>query len=410
MDVGESNSLINAKKQLKCSTHVEEIVCRDDEKRKIEECLSVLGEKSPSNNNFSIYVYGLPGSGKTSLITSLTNKYKSKLNPVFINCSNVRGSIFKEISKILKVNITHSDEYRSLVKHLSSKRGLPVLLILDEIDSLKHKDDLNLCCELPGMTYCKIGVISISNNLALSNYITNRDLITISFPPYTFQQIFHILQTRVQQFEVFSSQAIQICARKIAKSGGDIRKACSILEATIDKIICESSRSEEIADKENIAPTLVKDNLSGKSGHPKATSGKFFIGEQCVLEIIEKIDASLFNANIQGEGCINSVVQLPVQQQIALCAIFLFYKTNSAKNECSTSEIYHYIKQNFDMPSIKRNINSEARFTEMCQILDGHSIIHCKPNNQCNSLLVSIDSSQDLCNIVNSNILQEFNI
>jgi Cdc6-like AAA superfamily ATPase len=56
------------------------------------------------------------------------------------------------------------------------------------------------------------------------------------FPPYSKEQIVDIIKERLTDCHVIDETAIQLCARKISSSSGDIRKALDICSKAIEMV------------------------------------------------------------------------------------------------------------------------------------------------------------------------------
>ena len=112
------------KQRFSCSSSDHQIICRDNEIEKIQELVDLF--ISNDSKNFSLYIYGLPGSGKTSSLHFATNKFKASINLIYINCSNIStNSIFDQICRSNSISIKNGDAYKSIVKYFSQKNKLP---------------------------------------------------------------------------------------------------------------------------------------------------------------------------------------------------------------------------------------------------------------------------------------------
>ena len=130
----------------------------------------------------------------------------------------------------------------------------------------------------------------------------------LNFNPYTVTEIIailnhrlSILQTTVQQSlqPLIDSRAIELCARKVAASNGDLRKALDVCRQAIELAEKEymkgESRSENRADIERI----VRVNLEHMNKVTVATSG---------------------SSNVM------KIRQLTLHQQLLLCTLFIMSK------------------------------------------------------------------------------------
>ncbi|CAH1433657.1 unnamed protein product [Lactuca virosa] len=179
-----------------------------------------------------------------------------------INCTSL--STTSEIfNKILgksqphkKVN-NRSTPLRQIQQLYSQKQqssGTKMMLVIaDELDYLITKDrvvlhDLFMLTTLP---FSKIILIGIANAIDLADRFLpklqslNCKPMVLSFRAYTMDQIIMILKQRLVAlpYTVFQPQALELCARKVAASSGDMRKALGICRGVIERLETELRES-----------------------------------------------------------------------------------------------------------------------------------------------------------------------
>ena len=254
------------------SARLEYLPCRKNEQDQIYDYIKKGLE---TNGNYSsLYIAGMPGTGKTASVKTIVNILESELNEakskkngkangkdgiipfnkLFIsgieypNISNVFKVIYKFIfeKEKDKLNIknyiqllnnffSHRRKYNSS-NALKDPSNSHILLIIDEIDILINSSQ-NLLYNIFNWTtydYSKLIVISISNTLDLPNRLlpkirsrmgNNR----VMFKPYNKDELRIIIEDRGIDLNLFSSDAIRLSCVKVAAINGDLRRVFKIL-------------------------------------------------------------------------------------------------------------------------------------------------------------------------------------
>ena len=254
------------------SARLEYLPCRKNEQDQIYDYIKKGLE---TNGNYSsLYIAGMPGTGKTASVKTIVNILESELNEakskkngkangkdgiipfnkLFIsgieypNISNVFKVIYKFIfeKEKDKLNIknyiqllnnffSHRKKYNSS-NALKDPSNCHILLIIDEIDILINSSQ-NLLYNIFNWTtydYSKLIVISISNTLDLPNRLlpkirsrmgNNR----VMFKPYNKDELRIIIEDRGIDLNLFSSDAIRLSCVKVAAINGDLRRVFKIL-------------------------------------------------------------------------------------------------------------------------------------------------------------------------------------
>ncbi|KAL4592707.1 hypothetical protein LXL04_005710 [Taraxacum kok-saghyz] len=259
----DSEQLSAVKEALHVSTAPSMPVCREVEQKRIVEFCRQCVEQDKAG---SLYVCGCPGTGKS---LSMENVNKSlavwaketggELPQVLtINCTSL--STTSEIfNKILENSQPHkkvnnrSTPLRQIQQLYSQKQqstGTKMMLVIaDELDYLITKDrvvlhDLFMLTTLP---FSKLILIGIANAIDLADRFLpklqslNCKPMVLSFRAYSMDQIIMILKQRLMAlpYTVFQPQALELCARKVAASSGDMRKALGICRAAIERLETE---------------------------------------------------------------------------------------------------------------------------------------------------------------------------
>ena len=244
--------------------------CREKEQKTIYDYIQ---EGLQTNGNYnSLYIAGMPGTGKTACVKTVINileseynqkiknnyKKKSKNNnpPVFTKLflcgtdfptiSNIYKSIYKFIfsSRIVPnnkkctnlLNKFFSNRKNYDIIHLNDPSNSHIILVIDEIDFLINKNQNILYNIFNWTTYeeAKLIVISISNTLDLPNKLipkikSRMGNNKLMFKPYNKDELITIIKSKGVEFENFTDDAIKLSCMKVAAINGDLRRIIQIL-------------------------------------------------------------------------------------------------------------------------------------------------------------------------------------
>jgi len=276
---------------------LEYLPCRKDEQDYI---YNYIKKGLQTNGNYnSLYIAGMPGTGKTAsvktvvnILVSEVNDAKNKKNGKFIgkdgiipfqvlflsgieypNISNVFKVIYKfifekEKGKLNIKNYIHLlNDFFSHRKKFNSSSALKnpsnehIVLIIDEIDILINTTQ-NLLYNIFNWTtyeYSKLIVISISNTLDLPNRLlpkikSRMGNNTIMFKPYNKEELGIIIKDRGIDLDLFSVDAIRLSCVKVAAINGDLRRIFQILARAkqINSLANYKKKNKELVSKFDI--------------------------------------------------------------------------------------------------------------------------------------------------------------
>ena len=249
---------------------LEYLPCRKDEQDKI---YNYIKKGLQTNGNYSsLYIAGMPGTGKTASVKTIINILESELNEsqkknektidgndiipfrtLFLSGINYPNlsNVFKVIYKFIftkakdKMNIknyihalnnffSHRKNYNRS-KTLVDPTNSHILLIIDELDILINTSQ-NLLYNIFNWTtydYSRLIVISISNTLDLPNRLlpkiqSRMGNNIIMFKPYNKEELRMIIQDRGIDLKLFSEDAIRLSCVKVAAINGDLRRVFHI--------------------------------------------------------------------------------------------------------------------------------------------------------------------------------------
>jgi cell division control protein 6 len=296
---------------------------REEEIKKIAHLLSNLLKGYRSSN---LFVYGKPGTGKTAVVKYVINRfisileeYNKDLNYSYVNCRlagteyRIITNIAKDISLDLPFTGLSSEEALNRVINKIISDNKPLLIVLDEIDSLINRYGDKLLYTLTRFTSEKNNgsfsipymIIGISNNLTFKEYMDPRVLSSLSedelvFKPYTPNELETIISERVPLAffpNVVEDEAIKLAAALSGAEHGDARKALDLIRV-----------AGEIAEIDN--------DIKVKSDHVKKAY-----------------------SNIDKERIVDTVSSLPLHSRIILAT--LLYMTDSGYDVVKSSILYN---------------------------------------------------------------------
>ena len=327
--------------------------CREKEQEAIYNYIKT--GLSIKGNYSSLYISGMPGTGKTECVNRvihiLENQYAkkgiNKFQYIYINgieydpptkaLKAIHDYIFVKKKKLFSIVKTldeffkNRDKYDSSV-YLQNPNNCHIILILDEVDQLILSNDKSqtlLYNIFNWTTYpqSKLIVISISNTLDLPNRLVSKvqsrmGSNKIMFKPYTKDDLYKIIISRGINMKAFSEDALKLSTMKVAAVNGDLRRAILILK-----------RSKEIYEEE-------------KKNYPQASNSDL-ISKNYILQACEQ----LFDSKIT-----KVLRMLQISEKIILAALLTRLK-DSNENRISVGELYENIDKFLDKYNENSNDN-----------------------------------------------------
>ncbi|CAH0517957.1 unnamed protein product [Peronospora belbahrii] len=232
---------------------------REDERNEIYTALRSSIEQQSAGS--TIYISGLPGAGKTSIVKEvirtlelqrdagdLHNFAWVEVNGLQMPRPDVAYSVLWNALKSFECKVDHKLEpSRTSISaarlceilerefHTQSSARPMLLVLLDEMDFMlagKNSVLYNLL-EWQTSATAKLVLIGIGNTMDLPERLPTKIRSRlgghrIAFPAYTKAQLENIIYQRLRQLDIFSDEAIQICAKSLAHQSGDVRQALSL--------------------------------------------------------------------------------------------------------------------------------------------------------------------------------------
>lgn len=230
-----------------------QVIGRSSEREKIS---AFLAPRLKNHTGGALYLSGLPGTGKTALVTEILAELDAEC--ASINCmvldkpDQVFGLIGKEFGLFERRSNPSKERAITELNHLFfGKNNKNYVLVLDELDHLMTTDQEVLFKLFEWA--CQVGssfiVVGIANAIDLTDRFLPRlqaHKLTpqvVPFAPYSADDIQEIIKSRLQTLRpgdadipLMHPAAIRICAAKTAANSGDLRRAFDICRRCIELV------------------------------------------------------------------------------------------------------------------------------------------------------------------------------
>lgn len=402
------------------------LVGRDDEKSELN---SLIQKSLDEKKGRCLYVSGPPGTGKSAAVADVFNECDPKLNDsknikvVNINCASITNArdIYGKLIEVLCPNFKAKSSSKSEADILQSlfsskaKTNVPFYIVaLDEIDHLISSSEgaspdspsiLSSLFEWSLRPNTRLLLLGIANALDMTDRFLPRlknknmkpDL--IPFMPYTPPQIANIITYKLRTLLPDSTSAepdfipfmqpaaVQLCARKVASTTGDLRKAFDIVRKTVDLIERETllkvrkpleplspTKPSPLTQNTNFAsrpparmaspPNTPGPDSKGPRANlaPSKSAYTIITAPRATVAHVAKVTASVFS-----HGTTERLADLNLQQKAALCALIATKRRDFAgqeNNNFSSAGVPRTPKKGAPQPTVKRLL---AMYTSLCR-------------------------------------------
>ncbi|KAI8075400.1 P-loop containing nucleoside triphosphate hydrolase protein [Gilbertella persicaria] len=275
-----------------------------------------------ANKPGCMYISGKPGTGKTAMLNEMMRtmeKETSQLHQVKtvnVNCMSMKEpkqiyeKLIEELSPKTPIGSDMATQAQDII---NAKRDVLSVVILDEIDYLKTKDQdvLYKLFEWTSLPDSRLVLIGISNALDLTDRILPRlrakncEPQLLNFNSYGNEEVQNIIKGRLYSLvdsptettpiPLIQPIAIKLIASKVAGSASDVRTALDICLKAIEVAEAEQKKptnvlGERKANSHTTIPnTEPKVTIAHVSKVVKAISGKTSAQKVKELKLHEKI-------------------------------------------------------------------------------------------------------------------------
>lgn len=385
-------SILDEAKQALNPAHVTDVKFRHNERVVVEKfLLTSLKEKRSGG----LYIAGPPGTGKTLTVSRVIESLQSefRFKSVLINCMGCRTPTDVYMRILTESGLKTPRKQKDCLDLVTEQIVTPVkgkrmtVLVFDEVDELESKncDVLYTLFEWPQFTDSKVIVIGISNTLDFTKRSLKRfsslkaDAVeTVSFQPYTKDQVKGILQSRLPYLSdgrlLVSDGALELCARKVSSLCGDIRKGLDVIRRAVELAELESQSSEQ--------PGLRVTSDDGFNCSPrKRKSSAVSLTEPVAVRFVCKVLDEVYSSKAREVTSTDQGNSLPAQQQLTLCALLLLSKF-SGKRDTTLSAAHRVFVKICNKKNSGSSAESAADFLNMCQLLEAKGFVSVKSGKE----------------------------
>ena len=335
------------------------LVAREEERSELQD---FIAEGIKSRCGRCIYVSGPPGTGKSALVSEVCRDIQGKdgVKTAYINCMSAKcardvyGKLNREFGDYK--DEADCDEMGQLQEMLLPK-GSPsdrvYIVMLDEIDHLLALDleILYTLFQWSLLPSSRLILIGIANALDITDrflpLLKARHLKPqlLPFLPYTAPQITSIINTKLKSLSLsdptmpvdylpfLHPAAVQLCSRKAASQGGDLRKAFDIICRAIDLIEIETRQNHQsdlAAQALQISPSKTPLNENPNLSSPKRTSVTLAASLATLTPLTAPratiAQVSRASATALNNGISQRLQKLNLQQNAVLCTLIYHQK------------------------------------------------------------------------------------
>lgn len=270
--------LDHARQLLHVSTIPDSLPCRQNE---FDTIYKYLLKKIHTKMGGSMYISGVPGTGKTATVHRVVKKLeqdcKMKKIPYFefveinsLQLTEPHQAYCKFWKKLTGHTVTAEQAQKLLEKKFSSVKSKKeiIVLLIDELDYLcnRRQDVIYNILDWPSRSGSRLIVLTIANTMdlperTLKGRVTSRmGLTRLVFQPYSYHQLQTIVLNRLSENDSFNPDAVLLAARKVASISGDARRALDICRRAIDISSAENSLNTVTIDHVEEAVTSIMSN------------------------------------------------------------------------------------------------------------------------------------------------------
>lgn len=218
-----------------------------------EKIYSFVKRQLKAEQGSSFYLCGSPGTGKSATMRAISGWFAQDRRLVWINGMSISNpsAIYQVLYAELLDDVTPMQPMaakNALERYLFDESNDMLMLVVDEMDGLLTSSKQVALYHLFGWAKhpgCRLILIGIANSIDLTERFLPRlkqrrfEPELLIFKPYTKAQLVRILQDRLGEAggELVDVVAVTLCAQKVAKMYGDVRKCLELLRKALHSVL-----------------------------------------------------------------------------------------------------------------------------------------------------------------------------
>ncbi|KAI8337815.1 P-loop containing nucleoside triphosphate hydrolase protein [Choanephora cucurbitarum] len=394
-----------------------QLIGRESER---ERMVAFWKEHVLSNKSGCLYISGKPGTGKTAMLNEImrsmqqeNQKASHQIKVVNINCMSMKEpkQIYEKLIQELsskQSTALESDVAKQAQALIDAKRDILSVVVLDEIDYLKTKDQdvLYKLFEWTSLPQSQLVLIGISNALDLTDRILPRlrakncEPILLNFNSYGNEEIQNIIKGRLYALlgegtvtqdtplPLIQPIAIKLIASKVAGSASDVRTALDICLKAVE--IAEAEHKKKSA---HGVLSEIESNTQNKmtAEEPKVTIAHV----SKVLKVVS------------GKSSTQKLKELKLHEKIALGVLLVMHRSNkgSKKNQSTIRDFKEqYVKScanSTNIPTVSSN-----ELNDILNALETKSLVTLTKSKDSTKVQLGVQESEILDVINESSVLK----
>jgi len=239
------------------------------DREKEQEIIADFLKEVANGRNSTLYIYGIPGIGKTVVTRYVTNQFeeaRENASVIYLICSALTpANALKEVYFHICGKVGPSLDSYSMVKRVADrlmKKKHCIVIVLDNFDKMNDGERLVWKIHELMQRAVRVGLILISTNrLGLVRLLGNRlcsrlSPETLSFNSYDGETLKQILESRIRQAfgkKIAEEKALTKIAKFIESTNGNVR--------TMFKVFINAMNLAQQANLKRITTKIVKEAI-----------------------------------------------------------------------------------------------------------------------------------------------------
>ncbi|CEP11336.1 hypothetical protein [Parasitella parasitica] len=298
-DVSNLSPYALARERLHVSAVPDSLPCREDEFVNI---MGYIQSAIHEATGTCVYISGVPGTGKTATVLEVIRylQHQAEQDEIpqfdFVEINGMKltdpNQAYSILWECMERSANQKQQQDGKRKRITSAHALQMLeakfskqsddqrttvVLMDELDLLVTKKQTVMYnfFDWPSRPLSRLIVVAVANTMDLperimSNKIASRmGLTRINFQPYRYDQLFQIVQSRLEGIDAFAKEAVEFAARKVSAVSGDARRALDICRRAVEIVELRASEgSASTATNKHVTIAIVDEAIKEMFSSP----------------------------------------------------------------------------------------------------------------------------------------------